>query len=206
MTQYLDFNESYSPIGSIDSVRLILALSATLCLTLHVLDISNAFQNSIIFDPDERVYLSLPPFFLDWFHPQWPDYNLPSQDPTKLAIQCLKSIQGTCDYFLDVPSASIPKTPYPFPIEASFEQLLYESPPLVGRKLQLKEKDFRLSFNHLVGALMHVAGISRPGIAYACMRFSGYMATPNAPIFDALHQTFCYLYHHPHLPIMYPSK
>jgi hypothetical protein len=38
------------------------------------------------------------------------------------------------------------------------------------------------------------------------MHFSGYMTTPNAPIFDALHQTMCYLYHHPHLPIMYPSK
>jgi hypothetical protein len=38
------------------------------------------------------------------------------------------------------------------------------------------------------------------------MHFSGYMVTPNAPIFDALHQTLCYLYHHPHLPIMYPAK
>ncbi len=66
-------------------------------MTLRVLDISNAFQNSVIFDPEERVYLSLPPFYLDWFHRQWPDYKLPSLDPSKLALQCLKSIQGTCD-------------------------------------------------------------------------------------------------------------
>ncbi len=292
---------------------MLLALSASLCLTLYVLDISNAFQNSVIFDPAEQVYLTLPPFYLEWFHRQWPDYKLPSQDPSHLAIQCLKSIQGTCDagrqwyhllsghfhelgmlrscfdhgiflwhwnnetcyialetddilmgcptkapflhlkqeleklfdltcleghtlrflnlhivqspngvsmdktthikskvlheYFLDFPPMSIPKTYYPFPIEASFEQLLYEAPPLVGRDLQVKEKSFRFSFNQLVGALMHVASISCLDLAYVCMRFSGYMSnTPNAPIFDALHQTMCYLYHHPHLPIMYFSK
>ncbi len=32
------------------------------------------------------------------------------------------------------------------------------------------------------------------------------MACPNTPIFEALHHTLCYLYHHPHLPIMYPAN
>jgi len=53
---------------------------------------------------------------------------------------------------------------------------------------------------------MHISGISHPDISYACMRFSGYMACPNKPIFEALHHTMCYLYHHQHLPIMYPAK
>jgi hypothetical protein len=38
------------------------------------------------------------------------------------------------------------------------------------------------------------------------MRYSGYMACPNIVIFEALHLTLCYLYHHPHLPIMYSSQ
>ncbi len=38
------------------------------------------------------------------------------------------------------------------------------------------------------------------------MHYSGYMACPNLTIFEALHLTMCYLYHHPHLPITYPSK
>jgi hypothetical protein len=312
MKQYLDFVESYSPVESIDSIRLMLALSASLQYKLHVLDISNAFMNSVIFDPEERVYLSLPPFYLNWFRSQWPDFKLPSQDSAQLAIQCLKSIQGTCDagrrwyslisghfrelgmlrsstdhgifiwkwndetcflaletddilmasptrspflhlkadleklfdltcsegtilrflnlrliqspcgvsmdqtlhiktkilheYFHGILPTSIPKTYYPFPLEASFEQSLYEAPPLTGRDLQLKEKAFCFSFSHIVGELMHIANISRPDLAYACMRYSGYMATPNLPIFNALHNTMCYLYHHPHLPIMYPSK
>jgi hypothetical protein len=53
---------------------------------------------------------------------------------------------------------------------------------------------------------MHIAGITRIDLSYACMRFLGYMACPNLPIFDALHRTMCYLYHHKHLPIMYPRK
>lgn len=65
MTQYLDFHESYSLVGSLNSICFLLALSATLHLALHFLDISNVFQNSIIFDPNEGV------------------------DPAKLAIQCL---------------------------------------------------------------------------------------------------------------------
>jgi hypothetical protein len=53
---------------------------------------------------------------------------------------------------------------------------------------------------------MHITTISRPDLAYATMRLSGYMSRPNLPIFEALHHTMCYLYHHPHLPIMYPEN
>jgi hypothetical protein len=53
---------------------------------------------------------------------------------------------------------------------------------------------------------MHISGISCPDISYACMHFSGYMACPNKPIFEAVHHTLCYLYHLPHLTIMYSSK
>jgi hypothetical protein len=61
------------------------------------MDISNTFQNSVIFNATERVYISLPPLYLDWFQQQWPDYNLPSTNAKDLVIQCLKCIQGTRD-------------------------------------------------------------------------------------------------------------
>ena len=64
---------------------------------ISILDISNAFQNSIIFDATERVYLSLPPLYLAWFRQQWPDYDLPSITTKDLVLQCLKCIQGTRD-------------------------------------------------------------------------------------------------------------
>jgi len=93
----VDFSDSYSPVASIDSIQLLLNLAAASGLIISILDISNAFQNSIIFDASERVYLSLPPLYLDWFRQQWPDYNLPSLNVKDLVIQCLKSIQGTKD-------------------------------------------------------------------------------------------------------------
>jgi hypothetical protein len=308
----IDFTDSYSPVASIDSIRLLLNLAASQGLLVSILDISNAFQNSIIFDPSERVYMSLPPLYLDWFLQQWPDFNLPSANVKDLVLQCLKSIQGTrdagqrwykllagillalklircsCDhgvftwnlptencslalatddilflsktrspflrlkqeleklfdlticegstlkflnlrivqsphgisfdqsqhinntilseYFKDIPTSTIPKQVFPFPINATFERTLYESPPLSGIDLVNATKRFRFSFGHIVGELMHIATVSRPDLAYCVMRYSGYMACPNLPIFEALHSTMCYLYHHPHLPIMYPNK
>jgi hypothetical protein len=310
--QFIDFQDSYSPVASIDSIRLLLAIAASKRYTIHVLDISNAFQNSVIFDPSECTYITLPPFYLTWFKSKWPDYQLPSTTPSLLALQCLKSIQGTkdaglrwyrllsghlhefgmtrspydhgiftwlssnkptylaietddilvaCDgtnpflqiksnleklfdvtcsmgttlrflnlrlvrspqgismdqtqhiqskvlheYFNTTSSSAIPKKLYPFPIEASFEKRLFEAAPLTPLALHQHEKTLGASFNSTVGALMHITSISRPDLAYATMRLSGYMSCPNLPIFEALHHTMCYLYHHPHLPIMYPAK
>jgi hypothetical protein len=42
----VDYNNSYSPVGSTDSIRLLLAIAASRKLKLNVLDISNAFQTS----------------------------------------------------------------------------------------------------------------------------------------------------------------
>ena len=89
--EYIDFTDS------IDSIRVLLNIAASSGLTIRLLDVSNAFQNSIIFDATERVYISLPPLFLEWFKHQWPDFPLPSQNPKDLILQCLKTIQGTQD-------------------------------------------------------------------------------------------------------------
>lgn len=35
------------------------------------------------------------------------------------------------------------------------------------------------------------------------MRLTGYNANPKRPCFDALYQAMCYLWHHPHVPLMY---
>jgi len=77
---------------------------------------------------------------------------------------------------------------------------------LTGIDLVNITKKFRFAFSHVVGSLMHITTISRPDFAYCVMHYSGYMSCPNEPNFQALHLTMCYLYHHPHLPIMYPSK
>lgn len=67
MKENIDYSNSYSPVGSIDSIRLLLAFAASRKLKLNVLDISNAFQTSVVFDPDDRTYITLPPSYLEWF-------------------------------------------------------------------------------------------------------------------------------------------
>jgi hypothetical protein len=49
------------------------------------------------------------------------------------------------------------------------------------------ETTFGLSFNQLISKIIHVSTISHPDPSYACMRFYGYMACPNHPIFEMLH-------------------
>jgi hypothetical protein len=112
------------------------------------------------------------------------------------------------EYFKDVDPASIKLQlfPFPFPFTPSFERDLYEAAPLVGIDLTNATKHFGFSFGHIVVGLMHLSTISRPDLAYSVMHYSGYIACPNLPIFEALHLTMCYLFHHPHLPIMYSSK
>ncbi len=97
MKENMIFTDSYSPVAGNYSIRTLLNISAAKGLTVRVLDISNALQNAIIFDPSEWTYLSLPPFYLEWFQQQWPAYVLPSSNTKDLVIPCLKSIQGTRD-------------------------------------------------------------------------------------------------------------
>ncbi len=82
--EHIDFTDSYSPVASIESIRVLLNIAASSGLLVNILDISNAFQNSIIFDVTERVYMSLPPLYLEWFIHQWPDFPLPSTNPKEL--------------------------------------------------------------------------------------------------------------------------
>ena len=42
--------------------------------------------------------------------------------------------------------------------------------------------------------------------AYAIMRISGYNLAPSLPCYTALHHFMQYLFHHPHVHIMYPRK
>lgn len=110
------------------------------------------------------------------------------------------------EYWKDKVVKNIKFQSAPFPTDPKFERTLFEAIPLVGDKLKQVEKQHGGSLNHWVGGLMHIGVQTRYDLAYTCMRLSGYMCAPSIPAFQALHQTMEYLFHHPHLPIMYPNK
>ena len=70
----VDFTVSYAPAAGICSLRIIIAIASAKGLILFVLDISNDFQNTILPNPAERVYLGLPYIYLDRYKIKWPKH------------------------------------------------------------------------------------------------------------------------------------
>jgi hypothetical protein len=100
MIEGVHYDQSFAPVYSIDSIRMMIALSAAQRKTAYTLDISNAFQTSIVFQTCKRTCNLLPPFFVDYISLRWPD----RPDLTGLiaqanayAIQNLRSFQGQKD-------------------------------------------------------------------------------------------------------------
>ena len=61
------FSVSYATVAGIFSLCIIISIESEEGLTVFVLDISNAFQNTSIPNNLEIVYLSLPYLYLEWF-------------------------------------------------------------------------------------------------------------------------------------------
>ena len=65
MPEVVDFTVLYTPVASILSLHIIISIASEEVLIIFVLDISNSFQNTIIPNHAEKVYLSLPHIYLD---------------------------------------------------------------------------------------------------------------------------------------------
>ena len=74
------------------------------------------------------------------------------------------------------------------------------------KQIASMKREYKGAYNHWTGALQHIAVMSRIDCSYAIMRLSGYNSAPSLPCYTALHHFMQYLFHHPHVPIMYPRK
>ena len=95
MIEGVDFTVSYAPVVDLHSLRIIILIDSTEVLFIFVLGISNAFQNTILPNPAEIFYLSLPYLYLDWYKIKWSKHPLDSSNQKKIFIQAIKSIHGT---------------------------------------------------------------------------------------------------------------
>ena len=66
MLEGVYFTVYYAPVSGICSIFSIIVVTSAEVLIIFVLDISNPFQNTILPNPEERFYLSLPYLYLDW--------------------------------------------------------------------------------------------------------------------------------------------
>jgi hypothetical protein len=60
MIEGVHYEQSYAHIAMIDSICVLLSLGASQDKQLHIMDIRNAFQNTIEFDPSKRTCSTLP--------------------------------------------------------------------------------------------------------------------------------------------------
>ena len=100
--------------------------------------------------------------------------------------------------------ATIPFHSSPFPLETTVEMDLFRSRPLTDEENAEMTKRYNGSYMHWTGVLLHIASKSRWDLEYLAMRLSGYNNCPSIISYEILYKGMCYLFHHPHIPIMYP--
>ena len=76
-----------------DSLRIKIAIAAMHILTARILDVSNALHNTNI-TINERVCVSSPPYYLEWFEKYYPNVPLNGND-VSFCLQCMNVINGT---------------------------------------------------------------------------------------------------------------
>jgi hypothetical protein len=90
----------FSTISMIDSIRVLLNLGAAQGKQAFTLDIKNAFQKTIEFNPRKRTYITLAHFFVDCLCLRWAnhqDFVDVEQDPSTFVNQNVCFMQGQKD-------------------------------------------------------------------------------------------------------------
>ena len=70
------FEVSYYPISLTYDIKTFLEISDSLQLKLYVIDSSNSFHITIIFDEKKRSYLRLPYKYKEWYKQNWHNYPM----------------------------------------------------------------------------------------------------------------------------------
>ena len=93
MLEGVEFTVSHAPMEIIKYIRIIITIAFAESMIVFILDISNAFQNTILPNPEDRVYISLQHLYMEWFRRKLPKHTLSSNNPKEPCIQAMKSTQ-----------------------------------------------------------------------------------------------------------------
>jgi hypothetical protein len=94
MIRGIDFQESYSAVALASSVRISISIAAAENMIMAIIDVKNAFQNTMI-PEDQRQHLSLPPYYISWFRRKYPTVTIEEAPDGRYCIQTINAIQGT---------------------------------------------------------------------------------------------------------------
>eukprot|EP00957_Ditylum_brightwellii_P180605 13756954-Ditylum_brightwellii.AAC.1 len=95
----IDFDSSYAPTSFFENTRCILAIAADEGMDIYTLYFSNDFQTNIEDKVSDRILITIPPFYLEWYFHLFPaDYPLNDCTPAdQLCLQNFRTFQGTKD-------------------------------------------------------------------------------------------------------------
>ena len=89
----IDFDYLWSPVVGACALRMTLLYAAVEQLCLTILDIENCFQNTLV-EPEDRVVVTLPNFYMEWFCRKYPDYIIEDSPLGKYVVQSQRGLQG----------------------------------------------------------------------------------------------------------------
>ena len=89
-----DFDFSCSPTISHPALRMALAVTAATGRHCKIIDVKNCFQCDAI-EPHERLFITTPPCYIEWFKMRYPHIKLPEAD--SYVLQTLNGMQGRRD-------------------------------------------------------------------------------------------------------------
>lgn len=107
-------------------------------------------------------------------------------------------------YWKDTPPDQIALVTDPFPTKSGFEEKIFNSHILSPQENFQYIRKRGGSLSTWNGSLQHVSGVSRPDLQYSTLRLATGATKARSIFYYILHHTISYLYHAPHLPIMYP--
>ena len=77
---------------------------------------------------------------------------------------------------------------------------------MITEELEQAKKKYKSKYNKWKGALQHIAVWSRDDLSHAVMKLSRYNAAPSLPCWKSLDHAMRYLFHKPHMPIMFSRQ
>ena len=85
-------------------------------------------------------------------------------------------------------NTTVPFQSSPFPLDTSIEMELFQTTPMLDSDIQIMTEKCNGSYNHWVGALLHIADKSRWDLSYLAIQLSGYNNFPSVISYNILYQ------------------
>uniref|UniRef100_A0A2N9I8R7 Integrase catalytic domain-containing protein n=1 Tax=Fagus sylvatica TaxID=28930 RepID=A0A2N9I8R7_FAGSY len=187
-TYGIDYQETFSLVAKLNTVRVLLSLAANLDWPLHQLDVKNAFLHG---DLEEEVYMDIPPGYTASSKAKiaWDDAEEISRLQEQLSTEFEMKNLGGLKYFLGIEVAS-------------------DTPIVPNHKLgeytdQVPADKER--YQRLVGKLIYLSH-TRPDIAYAVSVVSQFMHCPSEDHMDAVIRILRYLKSSPGKGLMFSKN